>query len=330
VNVTVERQTAVVRFIVHGAGAVGGVIGARLFQAGHDVVLVARGRHYEAIRADGLRIESADGCATLDIPVVSHPRDIAFTVDDVVLLTMKSQDTMAALDDLRDAASSAVPVVCVQNGVANERMALRRFANVQGTCVMLPAGHLEPGVVQAHSTPVTGILDTGRYPSGVDAVSEEVVAAFRRSTFASEPRADIMRWKYSKLIMNLANAVDGVCWRTDGADELGRRVRREGVECLKAAGIEFVSVEEDRERRGDLLTIKPIEGTTRGSSTWQSLQRATGSIETDYMNGEIVLLARELGRPAPVNELLQRLANEAANAGRPPGSTPATAVLSQL
>jgi 2-dehydropantoate 2-reductase len=320
-----------VRFVVHGAGAIGGVIGARLFQAGYDVVLIARGSHYEAIRSDGLTIESADERTTLPIPVVQQPRGITFTDDDIVLLSVKSQDTLGALDDLRDATSIALPIVCVQNGVANERMALRRFANVQTTCVMCPTGHLEPGVVQAHSTPITGILDTGRYPHGIDIITEEVVGALRKSGFAAEARADIMRWKYSKLIMNLANAVEGVCGRTEGADELGRRIRREGVECLRAAGIDFVSGEEDRERRGSILTIKPIGGATRGGgSTWQSLQRATGSIETDYMNGEIVLIAREHGREAPVNELLQRLANESAATGRPPGSTPAAEVLALL
>jgi 2-dehydropantoate 2-reductase len=324
-------QTEAVRFVVHGAGAVGGVIGARLFQAGHDVMLIARGSHYEAIRTDGLTIESAEERTTLRIPVVQQPRAITFTNNDIVLLVVKSQDTIKALDDLRDATSISLPIVCVQNAVVNERMALRRFANVQATCVMLPAGHLQPGIVQAHSTPISGILDTGRYPHGIDIITEEVVAAFRQSGFVAESRADIMRWKYSKLIMNLANAVEAVCGRTDGADELGQRVRREGVDCLRAVGIDFASAEEDRERRSSILTVRPIEGSARGGgSTWQSLQRATGSIETDYMNGEIVLIAREHGLAAPVNELLQRLANESAATGRPPGATPAADVLALL
>ena len=58
--------------------------------------------------------------------------------------------------------------MCLQNGVANESAALRRFANVYGICVMLPASHLEPGLVVAHSAPVPGILDVGRFPDGVD------------------------------------------------------------------------------------------------------------------------------------------------------------------
>ena len=61
------------RFVVYGAGAIGGVIGARLFQSGHDVALIARGAHYDAIRDHGLRIQSPADDATLPIPVVDHP-----------------------------------------------------------------------------------------------------------------------------------------------------------------------------------------------------------------------------------------------------------------
>ena len=70
---------AAVRFVVYGAGAIGGVVGARLFQSGHDVALIARGAHYEAIRDHGLRIQSPDDDATLDDPggrpsVAAHAR----------------------------------------------------------------------------------------------------------------------------------------------------------------------------------------------------------------------------------------------------------------
>src|SRR5690349_1906309 len=82
------------RFVVYGAGAIGGVVGARLFQSGHDVVLIARGAHYEAIRDHGLRIQSPIDDETFPIPVVDHPSKLTLTGDDVVLLAMKSQDTI--------------------------------------------------------------------------------------------------------------------------------------------------------------------------------------------------------------------------------------------
>src|SRR5262249_7027119 len=154
------------RFIVYGAGAIGGVVGGRLHEHGHDVLLIARGEHADAIARDGLRLMSADASVVLPIPVVDHPSKIAFRPDDVVLLCMKSQDTRAALDALAASMPRETPVACAQNGVANERAALRRFARVQGVVVMCPAGHLEPGVVEANSTPITGLLDVGRVPNG--------------------------------------------------------------------------------------------------------------------------------------------------------------------
>ena len=81
------------RFVVVGAGAVGGVVGGRLAQHGHDVVLVARGDHGEAIAADGLLIRSPDDEVRVPVPVVSHPSELTLTDDDVVLLAVKGQDT---------------------------------------------------------------------------------------------------------------------------------------------------------------------------------------------------------------------------------------------
>jgi 2-dehydropantoate 2-reductase len=320
------------RFIIYGAGGIGGVLGGRLFEAGHAVTLIARGDHFAALRDNGLRIEAPDRTVTLPVPVVDDPRTLALTDDDVVILAMKSQDTAAALDQLRAASGAAgVAVVCAQNGVANERAAVRRFANVYGICVMCPTSHLEPGVVQAHSTPVTGILDIGRYPHGVDAIAETVAAALGASSFVSEARADIMRWKHQKLLMNLANAVEAACGPDARASDIAARARDEGIAAYRAAGIAFASDEEDRERRGSLLTMHRIDGRKRGGgSSWQSLARGSGSIETDYLNGEIVLLGRLHGVPTPVNELLQRVARELALSGAPPGSLAADDLLARV
>jgi 2-dehydropantoate 2-reductase len=85
-----------VRYIIIGAGAVGGTIGGRLFQNGHDVLLVARGAHYEALRDGGLRLITPDGEATLPIPATDRPvrpRD-----GDVLVVATTTQDTASALD----------------------------------------------------------------------------------------------------------------------------------------------------------------------------------------------------------------------------------------
>jgi 2-dehydropantoate 2-reductase len=208
--------------------------------------------------------------------------------------------------------------VCLQNGVANERVALRRFANVYGGCVMCPATHTEPGVVQAHRDPPSGILDVGRYPIGIDGVAERVAAALRDAGFVADAQPDIMRWKYTKLLLNLGNSIEAVAGPESRAGDLARRARDEGVACLAAAGIDYASAAEDRERRSVLAPL--ATGSHRGGSSWQSLIRRTGNIEADYLNGEIVLLGRLHGVPTPVNELLQRVANDAAREQRTPGT----------
>jgi 2-dehydropantoate 2-reductase len=321
------------RFVIYGAGAIGGVIGARLHQHGGEAVLIARGEHLAAIRSSGLRLETPDGDATLAIPAVEHPSEIEFDPQrDVVVLAMKSQDTAAALRELAAHAPADLSIACAQNGVANERAALRLFANVYGVVVMLPASHLEPGVVQACSAPTTGVLDVGRYPSGIDETAQAIATALGDATFSSKAVPDIMRWKYRKLLMNLGNAVEAILGPDSPHDEeVDELARTEGEATLHAAGIEFASLEEDRDRRGDLVRVLPVHGATRGGgSSWQSLARGLGTIEADYLNGEIVLLGRLHGVPTPVNERLQLLVNRMAHERRPPGSVRADELLSEL
>lgn len=319
------------RFVVLGAGAVGGVIGGRLFEHGHEVVLIARGQHRDAIRGSGLRLEAPDSSVTLAIPVAADPGEVDFGPDDVVLLAVKSQDTATAVKALASAALPATPVLCVQNGVENERVALRSFAHVYGVCVMCPTTHLAPGVVQAHSTPVTGILDIGRHPFGLDETADTIAAALAAATFSSEAKPDIARWKYAKLLANLGNAIEAVCGPPARLGPVGRLAKEEGVAVLHACGIDFASDEEDAARRDGLLVQRPIGGQPRGGgSTWQSLTRAAGAVETDYLNGEIVMLGRLSGVPTPVNAALQHHANRMANARTPPGSVPEQELLHSI
>ena len=124
------------RFVIFGAGAIGGVVGASLHQAEREVALIARGQHYQAIRTRGLTFERPGSSVTLEIPVASTPAELDWNGDEVVLLAVKSQDTAGALIDLRDAVQVTTPVVCVQNAVENERAALRLFPHVYGAVVM--------------------------------------------------------------------------------------------------------------------------------------------------------------------------------------------------
>ncbi len=311
------------RFVVLGAGAIGGAVGARLFQSGHDVTLIARGEHGRALQS-GLVLEAPDESATLPVPTVSDPAQVEWDEGaperTVVLLSVKGQHTDHALTQLA-VAPTATPVVCMQNGVENERRVLRHFPNTYGMCVMCPASQLRPGVIQLHSAPVSGLLDLGRFPSGVDSAGQAIADAIDVTAFQSVARPDIMRWKYRKLLMNLAKAIEALSGPEHRFGPLAREAQREGKEVLAAAGIAVASSEEDRERRGDHLQLSPTRsGEWQGGSSWQSLARGAGSIEAEFLNGEIVLLGALHGVPTPVNALLQRLALRAAAAGAPPGS----------
>ncbi|MFF2999181.1 ketopantoate reductase family protein [Streptomyces sp. NPDC057950] len=321
------------RYVIIGAGAVGGAVGGRLAEAGHDVVLVARGAHHEALRAFGLRLTTAEGTRTHLLPVVDEPAALgALRADDVLLLAVKTQDSEAALAAWGAApvagggtAAERLPLVCAQNGVESQRLALRRFRRVYGVCVWLPATFVEPGAVSAAGTPLTGILHLGRYPHGTDETARRIAADLEKSCFEAPVVPDVARWQYAKLLGNLANAMEAVSGPVTGEEglELLGRVRAEGEAVLAAAGIAYVSEEEQRRVRGDRIRLQPLDGSPRrGGSSWQSLDRATGTIEADHLNGEIALLGRLHGVPTPLNDLLQRLANTFARERRAAGSMP--------
>lgn len=318
------------RYVVIGAGAVGGTIGARLAEAGRDVVLVARGRHLEAIRRDGLRLDDPDRSRALRIPAAASVDEVDWRPGDVALCATKTQDSEAVLDALAARAPDVV-VVCAQNGVANERMAARRFARVQAMLVILPAEHYEPGVVIASSAPVPGVLDLGTYPTGTDRVSEVIAADLRAAGFSSKADPAVMEGKYGKLLTNLGNAADAACGAGDPEfGELVGAATAEGERCLAAAGITARTGDDDRVRRNGLITQRPVGGRSRGGgSSWQSLRRGTGSIEADHLNGEIVALGAAHGVPTPVNNVLLRVAGQMAAAGEPPGTRRAADLLAE-
>ncbi|MFE6195234.1 ketopantoate reductase family protein [Streptomyces sp. NPDC057838] len=316
------------RYIVIGSGAVGGSIGGRLHESGRSVVLVARGAQVEALRARGLRLTVPTGTLTLDVPVAAGPEDVGLRADDVLVLAVKTQHSVAALDAWAarpvaggGTAGERLAVVCAQNGVENERLALRRFREVYGMCVVLPSSHLTPGEVVAPCGPYSGALVLGRYGTGGDDRARRIADDLEKSCFLAPVAADVMRWKYGKLLGNLANAVEAVCGSASdaAARDLIARAKAEGAAVLDAAGIAYASGAEITELRGGTVEVRPVPGEPTRSSTWQSLARGTGSIETDYLNGEIVLLGREHGVPTPVNAALQAAARESALRGGKPG-----------
>lgn len=306
------------RYVIYGAGAIGGTLGARLHRSGHDVLLIARGPHLDALRSDGLRFVSPAVDERLRIAAVGHPSEADLGAGDVVLLCMKSQHTEAALRDLAASAPDTIPVVCCQNGVANERAALRRFGDTYAMVVYLPAEHLEPGTVVTYAEGSGGLLDAGRYPSGVDELISDVTGAIEASGVDAIADPEIMRLKYAKLLMNLGNGVQAACG--EGSPEIAGVLREEALACYAAAGIAWASDEEVRRRR-EGIAFREVAGQVRhGGSSLQSVLRGTGDIEVDYLNGEIALLGRLHGVATPANAVVQRLGNRMVREGLPVGA----------
>jgi 2-dehydropantoate 2-reductase len=311
-----------VRYIVYGAGAIGGTIGAGLFEAGREVVLIARGDHGRAIAERGLRFGTpSGGWRTLPIAVAEHPRDLTLGTDDVVILAMKSQDSAGALEALSLVAAPDVPVACAQNGVENERVALRHFANVHGICVRMPSVYLEPGVVRVHEVESLGICDVGRYPHGIDEVDRTMAADFNAASILSDALPDVMALKYAKLALNVTNVLDAAIGREridPASTELSKRARKEALDVFAAAGI-AVSTQADP-RTASRTRVAVGDAAHAGGSAYQSLARNTGRLEADYLNGEVVLLGRLHGIPTPANDALVDLAKRLIAHRTPAGS----------
>lgn len=299
------------RIIVYGAGGVGSVLGGRLHQSGAEVVLVARPAHVEAIIAEGLRLRTATGTDVMAVPAVTSIDQIGPRPDDVVIITAKTQDT-PPIHDALVAWNPDVAVVCGTNGIEHERMALRRFERVYGMVIQMPVQFERPGEVTALFAPMNALVDVGCYPDGIDDTVRELADLIDLSPYLScEPDGDIMVKKRHKLLLNLSNAADAACGRDGRQARVAADAYREGAALFDHAGIVFRHPpDRDARYRARLKGFHfdiPEGDTFLGGSTWQSLAKGAGSLETDYFNGEILLVARQHGMPAPANAFLQQL-----------------------
>jgi 2-dehydropantoate 2-reductase len=337
----------VTRYVIVGAGAIGGGIGGRLAHDGQQVVLVARGDHLEAMRGRGLRIRTPTEDVIVPVAAVSRPGEVQLHTDDVLVLATKTQQLMPVLSEWADAdvhdaegvigtAGEYLPVFTATNGVAAEDLALRYFTRVFGICVWMPATRLEPGEVIVRAAPVAGVLHLGRVPADTTARDSEllqrVAADWTAAGFDIRLPADVMPWKYRKLISNLGNVFEALTGSTQEVGGLLEAAEAEARAIFDAAGVRYIDDAEEAATRATGFTVQPVPGVEgrSGGSTWQSLTRGTRDIETDYLNGEIVLLAHRIGSTAPINSRLARLGRRAATTGARPGDLSPDALAEEL
>ena len=309
------------RTIIYGIGAVGGTVAAALTLAGHEVVGIARGVQLEKVRRNGLRLRTPQQDRTAQFDCVGDPSEIDLLPDDIVLLCVKSHDTAAALQELRKAGAGDQPIFCTQNGIENEREALRYFPNVHGVTVMMPSMYLHPGEVAVFGEPSFGIFDVGRVPEGTDEADSKLVAMLASANFAAYTSPDIMLSKRSKLLLNLGNVVQAALGLGVASGDLVPRLRTEAEEVYRARGLTWLDVSEPDPRRAEHLHVVEVPGVERvGGSTLQSLLRDAGSVETDFLNGEIVLQGRLAGIETPLNAAMTRLGAKLLQERAAPGS----------
>lgn len=308
------------RFIIYGAGGIGCVIGGHLARIGEEVLLIGRPGHIGMIEEHGLKLVTPSGTYQLRIPAVTGPEQVTFRDDDIVLLCMKGQNTEEALREMKPIASD-LPLFCIQNGVRNEEIAAKYFPRVYGAMVRIGAEYLTDGEVVARRDP-PGMLVIGRYPNGMDPLAEDVGGRLREAGFMVKITPDVMPYKLSKLLGNLGNAVDAIVSRwTDDVEFIMRAARKELTDVLLQAGIKWKS-EEELGREWPELKMPPRPRGGRPpmrSSTWQSLTRRQGSVETEFLNGEVARIAERMGRQAPVNKKLLDIIQEMAENREPPG-----------
>ncbi|MCW2524444.1 MAG: Rhodanese domain protein [Frankiales bacterium] len=322
------------RYVIIGAGAVGVTLAAELQRGGREVVLVGRGRQLELLRTGGVRYLRPDAAWTVDVPIAAGPDELSLTSADVLVLATKTQDADAVLgqwagqpvDGGRARAGEVLPVFTMQNGLDAERSALRRFATVIGSVVWVPSTYVSDGVVATPSTPAAGVFWLGGYPDSVgqpaSAATQIIAADLVAADFEVQVVEDLSRWKAGKLLGSATFVLDALYPAGPERDRAARLVQAEAREILTAAGFDPADTATESTVQLDRFGHAPIAGHERpGSSTFQSLARGRG-VETDYLNGEIALLARQLRRRAPINEALLSRVHQAVQEGTQPGSLP--------
>lgn len=287
------------KFAVMGAGAVGCYFGALLARAGHDVTLIGRPQHVEAINARGLRLETKTFDEHVQVRATTEASGVRDA--DVVLFCIKSADTEATGRDMSGYLKSDATVLCLQNGVDNaERLqsAIQQLA--VPAAVYVATEMAGPGHVRHHGR---GELIIGSGPQC--ATIAATLGAAQIPTTVSETVLSVL---WAKLVANCSyNALSAVAQlpygkliAVDGTRDVIRSVVDECSTVASAAGIPLP----DNILDMTFSIARDMPG--QYSSTAQDMARGKPT-EIDHLNGYVVRKGMQLGIPTPVNRLLQTM-----------------------
>jgi len=286
---------------VMGSGAVGGYFGARLAAAGHDVAFVARGKHLDAMRRQGLTVASAGGDFHARGRFTDDPREIGPV--GLVLFCVKSYDTDSASAQLAPMMCDRTVILSLQNGVDNPDKLAARWGerHLLAGVVYLGAQLAAPGRI-AHSA--GGRIVLGALDGSVTEAATSAEAIFTAAHVPCAASPEIRKVMWSKLVWNapfcalacLARATVQEILESESLRLLATACMEEVREAARAAGIELApSIVDDTFNfsRG-LGGFKP--------SMLQDLE-AGKPLEYEALNGVVADLLRQAGKSASVNEM---------------------------
>lgn len=297
------------RIGVMGAGALGGYFGGRLAAAGHDVSLVARGAHLEALRSQGLRIESPKG--DLHIPKI-HATDTPADIGpvDVVMFMVKNADVERAAAAIGPMLARDTMVVTCQNGIsAPERLAAVIGAwRVVAGVVLMPADIRAPGVVR-HSAEIDRII-FGEIGGGRSERCDAFAGAFAGTGCMAEVSEEIEVMLWTKFVMQASFASVTALTRLD----VGPLRSTPGTADLLQAAMEETAAVGRKvcpALPGDVVAerwrfMADVMPATVHSSMMDDLMRGK-PIENEWLSGDVVRLGRTHGVPTPIHAVLHRL-----------------------
>jgi 2-dehydropantoate 2-reductase len=287
---------------IMGAGAVGCYYGGMLARAGHDVVLIGRAQHAEAIGREGLRLEAQTFDERIGRPHLTASTEAAAVAGaDLVLFCVKSTDTESAGASIKPHLRADALVLTLQNGVDNaERLRGVIPQEVAAAVVYVATEMAGPGHVRHHGRGEL-VIEPAR---GSEALAQTLIAA----GVPTEISANVRGALWAKLILNCAyNALSAISQLPYGRLVEGAGVRdamRDIVaECKAVAHADGVTLPPDVD-----VAVHRIAETMPGqySSTAQDLARGKRS-EIDHLNGLVARRGAALGIATPANRLLHAL-----------------------
>src|ERR1700738_4588951 len=291
------------RVAAMAAGAVGGYFGARLAAAGHDVAFIARGAHRDAIRRDGLRIESALGDLHLnDLNVTDDPQQVGPV--DLVLFAVKLWDTETAGEQTRPLLGGHTRVIPLPNGVDSaERLApILGDEHTIGGATYVVTNIAKPGVIR-HTGSIARVR-CGRLDRRPDAILAGYVEQMKRAsidiTLAEGMLLDL--WKKFVLLSGTSSITAstrqplGVIRDDDDMRAFLFKLMHETLAVGRAAGIVFPQGF-PAELENAVTGFSPAMKASMANDL-----EAGNRLELDWLAGKVVALGRKYAIATPAQE----------------------------